>query len=256
MRSLIILLVLIFLYKINLCQSDGKYKKIGTEEYVFHDDVIVENDSLNFSGFLIFEVNKNPYSGYFPVNKDYYSCNIFWINNLSSINDQNARFIFDPFILLERKRCFTGDPSEIEEHQMKKLSVEDEKFCKVLKEYSKNREKNITEVPFLFNRLTTQIFEQEIKFWKLRNIDTVGYFIFYSSFTAVLLKGTLRYTDLNVKIRDENGNETYKFEVIENAQVMLPISKSCDFHPVGGEKLKFEGFKESYWNPENLFNEK
>jgi hypothetical protein len=256
MKTIIILLMVVFSTELNFSQVDKKYKKLGTEEYEFGDDVKVENDSVNFNGFLIFRINKNPYSGYYPVNDDYYFCNIYLINDLTQLNDENQKFIYDPYILLESKKCFTGDPSEFGERQIKELSADEEKFCDVLEEYKKTGEKNITELPFLYHSLSTQIFERDVKFWRYGNIDTICYFFFYSSFKAILLMGTLKYIDLKVKVKDDNGNEIYKYGVIENAEVLLPISKSCDFQPVEDEKLKSNKFKECYWFPDNLYNEK
>jgi len=240
------------MYTFCICQTNGQYKFISSEEHFFKDEVIINKDTVNFSGYLIFKIYKHPYSGYFPVNNKYYFCNIYWVNNISDI-ENTAKIYFYPTILLESSRCFKGDPSEFINYEEPVISEKDSVFCQFLSDYKKNKEKNITLLPFLFEPLNTKIFEKGVNFWCSNNTDTIGYFIFKNQFQAKSILGTIVISDLNKRIDYFNKKEVELLKNIENAITLVPITKAKVFEPANHEELTILGFTKAEWFPDNIY---
>jgi hypothetical protein len=257
MKLINIIVLTLFLIGFCFCQTLPKSKILKSREFEFGDTVIVECDSIYYKGYLIFQIDKSPYQGYYPLSEEFYICNIFWINNLQDITDKSKYFYCDSFISLDLpRRVFKGDEPliiiETGEIQYPDTNV-DSKLSEVVNKYSAYLSKNITVSPFMSNTmLTTELFITGITFFNYYDENTVGYYIFENSFDGFILKGTLNYYDHNKEKGVEKGLKKYESVKIEDARVLVPFSKAYIFQPVADSILIANGFKRSRWEPENL----
>ncbi len=225
------LFILIVFFSYNLVFGQvGKEKKIISKEFSNFDSIKVIEDSTFFEGYLVFKIHKKPDTLNYKTDNEFYVCDIFWLKNLSFINQDTSYFYYNFYTLMYNQFIINND-------------------------YRKNNSNNYLEFKYLFEKyfqthsdaayymiqfLNTNIFKN-VKFWNYGSKKKVGYFIYKISLTGSIISVSFSMYSKN------NDKEPFI------KKILIPLSKFYIFTEVTEFELLNLGFKESKWYPKNLF---
>jgi len=243
-KKLLILSLIILFNQINIKSQSLNFKTILNPIEPLFSDIQVVNENFNFSGYMVFKIFRNPNTMVYDTSDEYYTCDIFWIENISDIIHDDKIYSYK-FVTLGYYIYV------LHEKDKDTIGINNIKFRDVYYKYISVYQYNETEKPFLSHALKTDLFYQDIKFWNYKDCDTIGYFIFSNSFPAVILKADYNYLDKSQRIAE--GPNGFKSIYVYDSRILIPTKKTCDFQPEKNTFLELNGFVESKWAPKNLY---
>lgn len=228
---------------------DIKYKRAGHTFYNPHSAITLENDSLYFDGYLIFEAHRFKDDKFHYYDWTYYQFDVFILDSLKNINNYSKRCFFNSTFL----DYYYADDKEIgydtgtgrnKDHGEVEITDDlKESFQKFKTFYHKYLNvRNISDDKyFLMEKLTTKLFDiTKAVLWKYDS-DSISYFVFRCSFYTAILKYDAYYI----------GKEELIF--LRDLHFFLPVSKAIMFKPVEENAMSSAGFTKSIWYPSNMF---
>lgn len=237
------------LFSQNIDTSDNKYKVAGETFYNPHSPVFLENDSVYFDGYLIFEAHR------FDDNKfvndwSFYQFEIYILDSLEKIKDHAKRCYYNSFFLdyyyADEEGIGYDTGTGTNKNKGTVIITEDLReqfqgfkgfYSKYLhvRTYSENKY-------FMMGTLRTKIFENpNVYLWKYNN-DSISYFVFKCSFYTAILKYDAYYIA-------KDGQKVF----LKDLLFFLPVSKAMLFEPVDENTISKAGFTKSEWYPPDLF---
>jgi hypothetical protein len=164
---------------------DNKYKMAGYTFYEPHSPVSLENDSLYFDGYLIFETHRFEDDKFHNYDWTYYQFEIFTLDSLEKIKSYSNRYYYNGTFLdyyyADNKEFSYDTGTGINKHKGQVIITENlrKPFLKFKTFYFKYLQvRNISDDKyFLMGALRTKIFENAKAFlWKYDN-DSISFFI-------------------------------------------------------------------------------
>ena len=216
--------------------QDTISKTIHPIAYFDPSNLILNENSELFNGYMIFEVPKNKLFNK-GIDSLFFICNIFWIKELCELNEINSRFLLTTPTLMYQiyiDKSWDEDTSNVTLAE----------FRSFYQEYKESVNNGTNEIPFLRNSLKTSIFREPTYFCSNSLSDSVGYFVFNVSFEAARLTMDLKY---------RNPLDSSELLNYFDAKVLIPISPEFYFFPTNKIFLTECELREATWFPDNLF---
>ncbi len=226
------------LHGVSLAGTDSVFKSIYSHNFGNISQIHLIEDTLDFDGYIVFECPKIYVEERETDFKEYFKCKFYFIENLENFNIDEKKLWFDSF-----KINLTSFYDDCIFHPGK--NSEEINYLKFYENYISNYQKNITVVAFMFYPLNTELFFKGIKPWSLISVDSISYFIF-----KVSVKGTS--FEMTRELSTSKDEEQIKKG--KKINFLFPISKASIFEPEYDSILISQGFVQSKWLPDYLFN--
>lgn len=220
---------------------DSNYKDIFPYQYIPDGCIKLKEDSLEFDGYLIFEINRTKEKYIQSNDSNFYICRSYWVDRLEYLGNSkfykyyNIAWRFYEDVAFKEDQCALND------------TLSDSYKFKIFYNAFYNKLRDSVYHPFLSNSLTTKIFlDTDVVFYTHTEKSNIGYFIFRNTFNGILLE----YESYQKTIEKSNKQKS------KERKFLLPISEVFLLKSIDVDEAKNYQFIKSRWFPKHLLKVK